>query len=70
MYHNADIVLLDDPLSALDQHVKRCIMDNVIEGYLGDKTRILVTHVMDVLDKADRIIIMENGEIKHMGTYS
>lgn len=39
-------------------------MENVILGVLKDKTRILVTHALDLVHKADSIIIMEKGKIK------
>merc|ERR1712223_458613 len=45
-YSNADIYLLDDPLSAVDSHVGKHIFENVIgpNGILSNKTRLLVTH--------------------------
>ena len=46
VYNDADVYLLDDPLSAVDSHVGKHIFDNVIShnGVLKHKTRILVTH--------------------------
>ncbi|KAL1466255.1 hypothetical protein MTO96_042863, partial [Rhipicephalus appendiculatus] len=46
VYNDADIYLLDDPLSAVDSHVGKHIFDQVIgpKGVLKDKTRLLVTH--------------------------
>src|SRR5690242_18714334 len=44
IYFDADIVLMDDPLSAVDAHVGRHIFDNAILGLLKDKCRILATH--------------------------
>ena len=41
-----DILLLDDPLSALDMHVADQIMKDGICGYLKDKTRIIVTNAI------------------------
>ncbi|CAI2362993.1 unnamed protein product [Moneuplotes crassus] len=70
IYANKDIVLLDDPLSALDSTVKGEILDKVILTKLREKTRILVTHDVSVLPKADRIIVMDKGEIKYFGSFS
>ncbi|KAF5850404.1 hypothetical protein GGP41_002612 [Bipolaris sorokiniana] len=56
IYFNADIILMDDPLSAVDAHVGRHIMDNAICGLLKDKCRILATHQLHVLSRCDRII--------------
>ena len=44
VYSDADIYLLDDPLSAVDPEVAKLIFDLCINGYLKDKVRILVTH--------------------------
>lgn len=69
VYADCDIVLMDDPISALDSHVKRQVFEEVFCGDLRNKTRILVTHAVDFLDKADRIVIMESGKVKYVGTY-
>lgn len=48
VYANADVYLLDDPLSAVDAHVGRVLFDDCICGQLADKTRLLVTHQLQV----------------------
>ncbi|GAO49019.1 hypothetical protein SAICODRAFT_7613 [Saitoella complicata NRRL Y-17804] len=68
-YFNADIVLLDDPLSAVDAHVGRHLLDHCICGIMADKTRILVTHQLHVLPRADRIFCVVDGRITESGTY-
>lgn len=40
LYLDADIVLMDDCLAALDAHVAQHIWDKALCGYLGDKTRV------------------------------
>ncbi|KAF4980857.1 hypothetical protein FZEAL_3231 [Fusarium zealandicum] len=69
IYFDADIVLMDDPLSAVDAHVGRHIFDNAILGLLKDKCRILATHQLWVLSRCDRIIWMENGKIQAVDTF-
>ena len=69
IYFDSDIVLLDDPLSAVDAHVGRHIMDNAICGLLRNKCRILATHQLWVLNRVDRVIWMDNGSIRAVGTY-
>lgn len=63
-YRNADIYLLDDPLSAVDAHVGTHIFDKCIgpHGYLAKKnsTRILVTHQVHFLKEADWIVILND----------
>ncbi|KAF3482936.1 oligomycin resistance ATP-dependent permease YOR1 [Arthroderma uncinatum] len=69
IYFNSSLVLLDDPLSAVDAHVGRHIMDNAICGLLKDKCRILATHQLHVLSRCDRIILMDNGRIEAIDTF-
>ncbi|XP_047399638.1 ATP-binding cassette sub-family C member 3 [Sciurus carolinensis] len=72
VYSNADIFLLDDPLSAVDSHVARHIFDHVIgpEGVLAGKTRLLVTHGISFLPQTDFIIVLADGQVSEMGPYS
>ncbi|XP_071128962.1 multidrug resistance-associated protein 1-like [Mytilus edulis] len=71
LYQDADIYLLDDPLSAVDAHVGKHIFDEVLDkkGKLGKKTRILVTNGVSFLPKTDMIITMVDGKIGEMGTF-
>lgn len=69
IYFDADIVLMDDPLSAVDAHVGRHIFDHAILGLLKDKCRILATHQLWVLSRCDRIVWMEAGKIQAVDTF-
>ncbi|KAF8598170.1 ABC transporter [Ceratobasidium sp. AG-I] len=69
VYYGADVVLLDDPLSALDAHVGKAVFQNVIQGSLAGRTRILVTHALHFIPSCDYIITMEDGRIAERGTY-
>jgi len=69
IYFDADIVLMDDPLSAVDAHVGRQIMDEAICGLLANKCRILATHQLHVLHRCDRIIWMQEGRIYKIDTF-
>nr|XP_027211385.1 canalicular multispecific organic anion transporter 2-like [Penaeus vannamei] len=72
VYSDADIVLLDDPLSAVDAHVGRYIFDNVIgpQGILHDRTRLLVTHAVTFLPRVDEVVVMEGGRVVEKGSYA
>ncbi|KAM3591495.1 uncharacterized protein V6R79_002723 [Siganus canaliculatus] len=71
LYSDADVYLLDDPLSAVDAHVSKHIFDNLIgpEGVLKGKTRILVTHGISFLPQVDNIMVMVDGRVSEMGSY-
>ncbi|XP_023310959.1 multidrug resistance-associated protein 4 [Anoplophora glabripennis] len=69
VYRQADIYIMDDPLSAVDTHVGRHLFNECIVNYLKDKTRILVTHQLQYLKKADLIIVINEGKIEAQGTF-
>ena len=69
LYMEADIYLLDDPLSAVDASVGRHLFERVIQGVLKNKPRILVTHQLQFLKEADEILILKDGKCLGQGTF-
>ena len=71
VYARADVYLLDDCLSAVDQHVGRHLIDNILgsQGLLSSKTRILATNSIPVLQEADHIMLLRDGRVLETGTY-
>ncbi|KAI6778837.1 Metal resistance protein-like protein [Emericellopsis cladophorae] len=71
VYARADIYLLDDVLSAVDSHVGKHIMENVLgpRGLLSSKTRVLATNAIAVLQQASYITLLKDGQIVEKGTY-
>lgn len=71
VYARADIYLLDDCLSAVDQHVGRHLIENVFgpNGLLATKTRVLATNSIPVLMEANFIALIRDGKIIERGTY-
>ncbi|XP_020232217.1 ABC transporter C family member 13 isoform X3 [Cajanus cajan] len=68
LYHDSDVVMLDDVLSAVDVQVAQCILHNAILGPLMQrKTRLLCTHNIQAISSADMIVVMDKGHIKWMG---
>uniref|UniRef100_A0A8B9ZKB2 Canalicular multispecific organic anion transporter 1 n=1 Tax=Anas platyrhynchos TaxID=8839 RepID=A0A8B9ZKB2_ANAPL len=72
VYSNADIYVLDDPLSAVDAHVGKYLFENVLgpKGLLQKKTRILVTHGISFLPQVDNIVVLVAGAVSEHGSYS
>ncbi|KAF9400363.1 hypothetical protein BGZ94_005489, partial [Podila epigama] len=70
-YQDADVYLLDDPLSAVDAHVDRHLWANLFgpQGLLKDKTRLLVTHGIHHLEYVDQIVVFKDGTISEIGQY-
>jgi len=59
LYVEADIYLLDDPLSAVDSVVGNHIFEEAINGFLNGKTRVFVTHQLQYLSKVDEILVLK-----------
>ncbi|XP_076579274.1 ATP-binding cassette sub-family C member 4-like [Chaetodon auriga] len=70
VYQDADIYLLDDPLSAVDAEVGRHLFEQCICGMLKNKPRILVTHQLQYLKAADQILVLKEGHMVAKGTYT
>uniref|UniRef100_A0A3Q4GAK1 ATP-binding cassette, sub-family C (CFTR/MRP), member 10 n=1 Tax=Neolamprologus brichardi TaxID=32507 RepID=A0A3Q4GAK1_NEOBR len=68
VYMDKDIYLLDDPLAAVDADVAEHLMKKCIMELLRGKTRILCTHRIEFVDKADVVVLMDNGAIIKTGT--
>lgn len=71
-YQPASLVLLDDPLSALDSHVAKHVFSSVLSsstGYLKDRTRVLVTNNIQLLPDVDQLVVMSAGGVSETGTY-
>ncbi|OXA62200.1 Multidrug resistance-associated protein 4 [Folsomia candida] len=69
LYHDADIYLLDDPLSAVDASVSKHIFDKCIQTQLKGRLRILVTHQLQYLPYADHVIVFDEGKVLAQGNY-
>ena len=70
VYSDSDIYLIDDALSALDAYVGKKIMDKVFCGELKDKTRVMVTHHLSLLEGVvDKVILIRDGKIIQSGPF-
>jgi ABC-type multidrug transport system fused ATPase/permease subunit len=70
VYHDSDLVLLDDPISAVDQHVGRHIFEECFLKFLKNKTCVISLHQLQYLPQMDWVVVMKNGKITMQGTYS
>ncbi|KAI3900074.1 hypothetical protein MKW98_000974 [Papaver atlanticum] len=69
VYNDADIYLLDDPFSSVDAHTASILFNDCVMAALAKKTVILVTHQVEFLADADKILVMEGGKVTQSGTY-
>ncbi len=70
IYRKPALVILDDPLSAVDRHVAKLIWNSAIRELLRDQdiSVLMATHQLIFIPEADRIYHMDNGRITETGT--
>ncbi|WP_414529262.1 ABC transporter ATP-binding protein [Nodularia chucula] len=69
MLVEAPILILDDALSSVDNQTATKILDNLASG-VKRKTIIFITHQLSAAASADRILVMDKGQIVQMGNHS
>lgn len=72
LYCDADIVIFDDPLSAVDAHVGKALFHGAIMAALRDRGKavVLITHALHFLSYCDFIYTISGGRIAEQGTYA
>ena len=68
MLKNAPILILDDSVSAVDTKTEKVILENLRHTRAG-KTTILIAHRISTIEKMDKIIFIDDGEILAVGTH-
>ena len=69
-YSNADVIILDDPLSALDPEVGKALFEECIVELMKGKTRLFVTNQIQFLSSCDTVVALKRGEIIEQGKYA
>ena len=65
---NPDVLLLDEATSALDTVNEQKIQE-ALYGNLRDKTLLIIAHRLSTVEKADRIVVLDNGKIVDIGAH-
>ena len=68
-YRNADMIILDEPTSAIDAKAEYDIFNNIFKHY-KDKTALIVSHRFSTVRRADRIIVLDAGKIIEQGSHT
>lgn len=68
LYSNSDILILDDPFSAVDIETERQIIEHLRSSY-RDKIILLFTHRLTSFVSADQVIVLDGGRITERGTH-
>lgn len=69
VYRNPDYIFLDEATNSLDANNERAIVENLTEFYKG-KTVVIVAHRLSTVKNADKIIVLEKGEIAETGNHT
>uniref|UniRef100_A0A8C4IBS2 Cystic fibrosis transmembrane conductance regulator n=1 Tax=Dicentrarchus labrax TaxID=13489 RepID=A0A8C4IBS2_DICLA len=70
VYKDADLYLLDAPFTHLDIVTEKEIFEKCVCKLMASKTRIVVTSKMEHLKRADKILLLHNGDCYFYGTFS
>ena len=68
LIQNPSIMILDEATSALDTESERLVQD-ALETLMKGRTTFVIAHRLSTIINADKIVVMENGEIKEVGTH-
>ncbi len=66
---NPPIMVLDEATSALDTESEKLVQE-ALENLMSNRTSLVIAHRLSTIQKADQIVVMQNGEIIEMGTHS
>ena len=65
---NAPVLILDEATSALDAESER-LVQKALENLMQNRTSVVIAHRLSTVRKADKIVVMEKGEIIETGTH-
>jgi ATP-binding cassette subfamily C protein LapB len=60
--HEPALVVLDEPTSSMDTATEKAVLGR-LKAWAGDRTLIMVTHRNTLLDLADRVLVIDNGQV-------
>ena len=66
---NPEIMILDEATSALDSESEKLVQD-ALDSLMEGRTTFVIAHRLSTIVRADKIVVMDNGEIKEIGTHS
>ena len=68
IYKNPEIIIFDEATNSLDANTEKAIVENLTEFFIG-KTVIIVAHRLSTVRNADKIVVLDGGQIIEMGSH-
>jgi ATP-binding cassette, subfamily B, bacterial MsbA len=69
LLRNTPILILDEATSALDTELERQIQEQ-LESLMKSRTTLVIAHRLSTVEKADRILVMDGGQVIEQGTHA
>ncbi|WP_121353389.1 ABC transporter ATP-binding protein [Flavisolibacter nicotianae] len=69
LLYNPSILILDEATSSIDTE-SEMLIENAINRLIADRTSIVIAHRLSTIQRADKIIVLDKGELKEVGTHT
>src|SRR5919205_88753 len=69
LLYNPSILILDEATSSVDTE-SEMLIEKAINTLIADRTSIIIAHRLSTIQRADKIIVLDKGELKEVGTHA